>query len=923
MKKIFCALTVALLAFFADAESADAFTAHYAEYTLENGTELFVLEDFSSATVRIEYSVRAGISAQSKGNTGFFTLYSRLFKRSAQNGGILGTQSLSAECNADATRYVLTVAPAMTADALESLSKTAFAPSFSDAEIREELSALKTEVMQYAYTPAAFINGSIDSRVFSAAPWKHDSGIYPGLFSRTTPMQARKILSAISKNWYVPQNSAVFISGCIKKQAALALAERTFGQYQKAANPARSEAAEISGTKRKFVLHDSQFSADLTQLVIEYTALSMNQCDILSATLNNDGSTAKSALTQEKRLNIRGAEYINVAAAHKSGTSRLIVQTLMENNKVSPAEQTELFLQKLNEGTAATSENEYAFAKRGIAAGFSAVTSNSAQFMSCLAQNWGTEPLTNEPGARNGTLADTVLSHPADIFAEPTDSLSDLLQSAHPFVFVLLNTKNFTKHRKAFENAGYEIVSAKNSSWYMQQLQNGAKETVAEENDLEKNSLFDSKEALEAFITESRRTLMTHTLKNGIPVVLKHSQTTTNAAILISIAGGKKRDRGNSGFEELMAQSVAVNLQKSLQDLFLNNVLETLPEADVIPGTEQHCITLECKSEDVGACIRATGDALIFSDIAPTLADRAVYAAQTQKRLYNASPVNQLTFRAIKYLYDTGAVRDMFDAERDILQRTSYTDILNAYPRMLDASLYKIVVAGSFDDEAVLQALEETFALLTAQNRLTSPLAIPAPDFPTKPRRVTLKLRHQFFSDVKAEDAGPMPAVLVPTKDFSDPVQYWMRAPKNGTRERVIFDALLLTMRSLVGEAFETRLVIPGGDLDCVALTLLNVSHTAQADEAYKTVAETLLQSIQNEAGFCSDIKNTWILEALSESGTNRGTARLIADGTNAQSYLDSYQTILDASKSDFEEVCAAFIPAEAPLKLYSADAKK
>ena len=48
--------------------------ASYSEYTLENGTSVFVLEDFSSATIHIEYAVKAGISSQNKDTTGFFTL---------------------------------------------------------------------------------------------------------------------------------------------------------------------------------------------------------------------------------------------------------------------------------------------------------------------------------------------------------------------------------------------------------------------------------------------------------------------------------------------------------------------------------------------------------------------------------------------------------------------------------------------------------------------------------------------------------------------------------------------------------------------------------------------------------------------------------------------------------------------------------
>ena len=38
------------------------------------------------------------------------------------------------------------------------------------------------------------------------------------------------------------------------------------------------------------------------------------------------------------------------------------------------------------------------------------------------------------------------------------------------------------------------------------------------------------------------------------------------------------------------------------------------------------------------------------------------------------------------------------------------------------------------------------------------------PDFPEN-RSISVKLRHLFYTDVKAEHAGPMPAMLVPTRN--------------------------------------------------------------------------------------------------------------------------------------------------------------
>ena len=128
----------------------------------------------------------------------------------------------------------MTVSPAQFSLAMTYLSKAAFNPVFTDNSLSKELSSLKAEVQQQAQFPSTFINSGIDSRVFSAAPWKHDSGVYPAIFTRMTVEQARSILRGISQNWYTPQNSAVFITGGIKKQDALKAAKETFGAYREA-----------------------------------------------------------------------------------------------------------------------------------------------------------------------------------------------------------------------------------------------------------------------------------------------------------------------------------------------------------------------------------------------------------------------------------------------------------------------------------------------------------------------------------------------------------------------------------------------------------------------------------------------------------------------------------------------------------------
>ncbi|MCR5494640.1 MAG: hypothetical protein K6F15_03300 [Treponema sp.] len=889
----------------------------YEEYTLENGIKIFVLEDFSSATIRIEYSVKAGFSSQTQANTGFFSLYTRLFQKSSKNFNEL--KKLHAECNADSSRYIISTSPSKVERTLTLLASQAFSPAFSDKLIKEELSALKTEVMQYAYTPAAFINASIDSRVFSSSPWKHDSGIYPALFSKTSPAQARTILSAISNGWYIPQNTAIFISGCIKKEAALNLIKRTFGQYEAALSVQRSNGLAAGNKVHKFVLYDNDFSEDLTQIIVQYASLSMNQADIIASCLNSNFSTLKTNLIENPGINIREKEYINAAAAHKNGTSRLIIQALLEKNKYSITDQCENFVKETRDSIKMTREEEFTSAKNRIISSFNKISSDSETFMEYLSNFWA---LSNADSIENQiSLSQKMMKRPQEINAENNKEILNQLEKEDAFVFVLVNTKNFKKCKNLFAKAGYESVNRKNGSWYLQKLQQNASQNLVQEKALPYLSDFDSEDALKSFIEESKKSLSYDKLQNGIPVTFKENKNTSQIAILIAVKGGKFSDQGKAGFESLMINSFANNIQNELNQYSAQGILEGFPDVEAETLERQSFISIVCQKEDLTPCIKSIGNALIFSDIIPASADSAVYACQTQKRIFNANPVNQIIFRGIKYLYDDYLIRDIYDSDKDILQRTTYTEILASYPKLLNADRYSIYITGNFDKEKSLENLNSSLGLLSTQKKLDLDKEFQKADFPEKAKRVSCKIRHLFYTDVKAEDAGPMPAVLVPTKDFSDPLLFLMKCPDDHY-ERLLYNALLINFLELINERADAKLFLPESELPISGITFLNVSHTEEIENLYLSLYKEFTEGLNNEDEI-ENIKSSWIMHYLSQSKSNLGTAKLLAKGEKADEYLEDYTYILEAKPEDFRKIAEEYLLETPLLKVYSSDAKK
>ena len=61
----------------------------------------------------------------------------------------------------------------------------------------------------------------------------------------------------------------------------------------------KNELNDVQPTTKKFVLTDPEFSPDMTQIVVQYTNLSMEQSDFAAAILNNNDSVLKKSLLNQ------------------------------------------------------------------------------------------------------------------------------------------------------------------------------------------------------------------------------------------------------------------------------------------------------------------------------------------------------------------------------------------------------------------------------------------------------------------------------------------------------------------------------------------------------------------------------------------------------------------------------------------------
>lgn len=910
------------------------------QYTLENGLTVFLLEDTASPFIRIEYTSKAGFSSQTQNTSGFFKLYSRLVKASMPQ-----INFERADCYADSSRYVTTITPSKAEETFSLMAKQAFSPDFTNDLFSKEFTALKKEVTENAASLSTLINAAIDSKVFSDTPWKHDSGLYPSVFNKTSIEKARTIIQEISQRWYTPQNSAIFVSGNINKNQILSLIQDTFGSYYSTYIQPYSKPVESRNKQKKFVIHDPEFSSEMTQVVVQYTGFnSMEDCDIAAAIINNNSSFFKFNLLNQEDLNIPGDEYINCQSAYKSNSNRLIIQSLLQTpedkklaQNTTSVTQALNFLKQVRIGIEQITYGEFTFFQKQLTFDINFLGSSTAVFMDRLASWWAIDPyfrayediLDNENGS---TTVQNFLNRSGRLKESSLPIIQEQFTAEEPYLFVIISSADYKKNKDAYKKAGFEEITKADAAWYNQKLYADVKSETQDYQQTTQSVSYENQ-----YYIKNTQQIINRKLLNGIPVVAKHNPNSSQITMVLSIRGGKLNSSNNNGFEEVMVSLLTTNIQKEIYNQAQAGYIQGLPSVDFEVQLATSYIILECEREDFEICCRCISNALIYGDIIPSAADRAVSNRQYQKRLENGTVTYQMYCAMINSLYPKTEINKIFNSDKEILEATSYQQILEAYPKLLDASRYNIILTGNYDDDFE-KTLNRTIALLGNQsgqvNYSETTTKMP------KNKSVTVKVNHTFLTDIPAEKAGPMPAVLIPTTEFIDPVLYVFEAPEKGTKNSALFDAMLcyieerlnkaLSQNSKLKEAKATVTPAKAG-MDAAVITVQNVAHTKEMDSLFSIVIETINSELKTGAGtdLATQIKDHWLTTVLTQTQTNTGTALLMQQGMEnfpfepkPASYLEDYNYIEKADLSDFIEVMKN-IPSKPHLIIYSKEGKK
>ena len=915
---------------------------------MENGFTVFVKEDPSSALIHAEFICKAGYTSQTPSSTGFFPLYTRLFSSTKNQDGSMPfsyTQLISS-CNTDSSTYTADVTREMFPQFLKDISTCAISPNFSDSDISKKYEELKKECTDFAESPTGFINATMDSKIFAEAPWKQETGIYPALFSDYTVPEARTILTDIGRRFYVPDNSALFITGNITAAKAYNTALQYFGKWQGRFSGTESRMQDAFkkssvSAQRKFVLIDPAFSEELTQIAVNFTSMDSTQTDILASAFTSATSPYKSAVLSEPILSIRSKDYAAASSVQRGSSSRLLLQALMEvpysfaekksgdPENASPVDQAECFVKKIKEASV-LSKKDFITAQGAVESRYRTQIGNSIKSMQMIADRWAFDS-----GLGDGNFYERFLTLSSSPKSTDEKSIAKKMQDEPPFVFVLLNPKVYAKYKKSFSDAGYEEVTREKGSWYHSEifvakaLENERKLKEEKKNMELAGADIEELSPANRFYYSNYSQIQDTILENGIPMTVKYVPYSQSVTILMSVSGGEAA----SPKKEAMLRTVLINAYaRNLQDEVNRMKAENAIFGDIGIKAETvqtvSYVTVECLKTDLYNTLTAMVNALVYGEITPLTADRLVSEQKGQVAQKLTSTDKQMEYNSLKYLFRDSGYTRYYDQEAEILGATNLHTISLSYTGLLDAALYSFVFVGDVKAEDAKTYGDLTFGLLREQTVRTPTYAtVPEPEFKNKIRRVQLK--HFYSSNLTWEEAGDEVPVLVPTKDFYDPVHYYFPAPKE-SHERNLYNSLLLELKERVQKYLpkdatcaisEATSLLHIGSVRC-----MGVLHTSDFLSAYQKGRNELLDKLMTDGeSLVFSMKQKWISKNLLQTQTNSGTAVLIQHGIEENQpyqYLEDYVFMENANVNEYIRIFKNYLTETPALSVTSVDSK-
>ncbi|MFL6230264.1 MAG: M16 family metallopeptidase [Pyrinomonadaceae bacterium] len=218
-------------------QAAPAFqTAQLVNRVLPNGLEVIVLEDHSVPLVTVELAVKNGSYTEPPELNGLSHLYEHMFFKENKawreradyltNIDQLGV-TYNGTTREEIVEYYYTTTSPNFGVAMRAMRDAALYPTFNEKQFEQEREVVINELQRNESNPFSFLGDAMNERLFYKYPSRKNPGGNVETVGKATTDQMRLIQS----RYYVPNNSALVVTGDVTPQAAFAAAEQLYGDW--------------------------------------------------------------------------------------------------------------------------------------------------------------------------------------------------------------------------------------------------------------------------------------------------------------------------------------------------------------------------------------------------------------------------------------------------------------------------------------------------------------------------------------------------------------------------------------------------------------------------------------------------------------------------------------------------------------------
>jgi zinc protease len=210
---------------------------------LANGLEVLVIENHAVPLVTVELDVKNGAYTEGPEFSGLSHLYEHMFFKAnktipSQEAYLRRVNQLGAQWNGttseERVNYYITLGVDSLVPGLQFMEDAVRYPLFNQDELVRERPVVLGEFDRNEANPFFHLTRAADTILWS-----------PGFYTRKTAIGVRSVITSatrekmntIKDRFYVPNNSALILSGDITPQRGFQLAEQIFGDWPRGGNP--------------------------------------------------------------------------------------------------------------------------------------------------------------------------------------------------------------------------------------------------------------------------------------------------------------------------------------------------------------------------------------------------------------------------------------------------------------------------------------------------------------------------------------------------------------------------------------------------------------------------------------------------------------------------------------------------------------